>query len=51
MVWQFMKAQEEQNRILKIGFKNFYIVTNVLYVYMKLYTVMCTEYQTKFKVE
>ena len=47
MVWHFMKVREEQNKILKVGIKDFHIVTNVLHVHMKRNAVMRTEFEEK----
>lgn len=49
MVWQFLKTREEQNKILKVGIKDFVVVTNVLYVHMKRNAVMRTEFETKLE--
>ena len=49
MDWQFMKTLKEQNKILKIGIKDFFVVTNVLHVHMKRNAVMSTEIDTKLK--
>ena len=39
-----MKTRKEQNKILKVGIKDFHIVTNVLHVHMKRNAVMQTEF-------
>ena len=49
MVWQFMKTREEQNTILKVGIKDFFLVINVLHIHMKRNTVMRTKFDAKLK--
>ena len=44
MVWQFLNTREKQNKIFKVGIKDFFIVTNVLHVHMKRKAVMRTEF-------
>ena len=50
MVWHFMRTHEEQNKILKVGIKDFHIVTNVLHVHIKRNAVIRTEFDNKMKV-
>ena len=47
MVWHFLKTREEQEKILRVGIKDFHIVTNVLHVHMKRNAVMQTEFNSK----
>ena len=47
MVWHFMRTCEEQDKILRIGIKDFHIVTNVLHVHMKRNAVMLTKFDNK----
>ena len=44
-----MKTREEQNKILKVGIKDFFVVTNVLHVHMKQNAVMRTKFKTKLE--
>ena len=47
MVWHFMKTREEQNKILRIGIKDFHIVTNIFHVHMKPNADMQAEFDDK----
>ena len=42
-----MKTREEQNKILRIGIKDFHIVTNIFHVHMKCNAVMRTKFDNK----
>ena len=48
MIWQFLKTCKEQNNILKVSIKDFFVVTNVLHVHMKQNAVMGTKFDLKF---
>ena len=43
----FLKTREEQDKILKVGIRDFYIVTNVLHVHMEQNTVMRIEFDNR----
>lgn len=42
-----MKTRKEQNKILKVGTKDFFIVTNLLHVHLKRNAFMRTEFNAK----